>query len=163
MTQFSVRWILSLNRLSQNWGPVHGKPLRIYDDLLYIKLGGKETGGRYSLIEDVTVPGGGTPLHVHHREDESFYVLEGDYLFEANGKRFEVHAGDFVFAPRDVPHRFRNIGTRSGTMLLTLEPAGLELFFEELAAVTGPPDPVKVAPIFEKYGLELLGPPLADG
>lgn len=138
-----------------------GKPLRIYDDTIYVKLGGADTGGRYSLLEDVTAPGGGTPLHLHHREDEGFYVLEGDYLFEADGRRFEAHAGDFVFVPRGIPHRFRNIGKTAGTMLLTLEPAGLEVFFEELAAVPGPPDPVAVAPIFGKYGLELLGPPLS--
>ncbi len=73
-----------------------------------------------------------------------------------------MRTGDFVFVPRDIPHRFRNIGETKGTILLTLEPGGLEIFFEELAAVSGPPDPAKVAPIFEKYGLELLRPPLGD-
>ena len=139
-----------------------GEPLQIYGDLMYVKLGGSETGGRYSLIEDVSPPGGGTPLHVHHREDEGFYVLEGEYLFEADGERFEARTGDFVFVPRHIPHRFRNIGNTPGTILLTLEPAGLEDFFVELAAIAGPPDPAKVAPLFEKYGLELLGPPLQD-
>lgn len=139
-----------------------GEGLSIFSDLVYVKLGAQETGGHYSLIENVTPPGGGPPLHVHHREDEGFYILEGDYLFEADGKRLEAHAGDFVFIPRDTPHRFRNIGTTTGTMLLTLEPAGLEIFFEELAAIPGPPDPAKLAPIFVKYGLELLGPPLGD-
>ncbi len=139
-----------------------GEPLNIYGDLIYIKLGGKETGGRYSLLECVTDPGGGPPLHVHHREDEGFYVLEGDYILEADGKRFRAHAGDFVFVPKDTPHRFKNVGTTVGTILLTLEPGGLEEFFAELAAVTGPPDPGKVAPIFAKYGLELLGPPLTE-
>jgi mannose-6-phosphate isomerase-like protein (cupin superfamily) len=139
-----------------------GDPLNIYGDIIYLKIGSQETGGRYSLLEDVTPPGGGTPLHVHHREDEGFYVLEGEYLFEADGKRFEARTGDFVFVPRDIPHRFRNIGKTNGTILLTLEPGGLEIFFEELAAMSGSPDPARVAPIFEKYGLELLGPPLGD-
>jgi hypothetical protein len=124
---------------------LRGEPLKIFDDVIYIKLGGQETDGRYALLEDVT-----------------FYVLEGDYLFEADGKRFEAHTGDFVFVPRDIPHRFRNIGKTNGTLLLTLEPAGLEIFFEELAAVPGPPEPAKLIPLFEKYGLELLGPPLGD-
>jgi mannose-6-phosphate isomerase-like protein (cupin superfamily) len=140
----------------------HGEPLNIYGDLIYVKLSGEDTGGRYALLEDVTPPGGGTPLHVHHREDEGFYILEGHYRFEAAGKTLEAQAGDFVFVPRDVPHRFRNIGATTGTILLTLEPAGLEVFFRELAAVPGPPDPAKVAPIFARYGLELLGPPLGD-
>jgi len=138
-----------------------GKPLKIFSDSLYVKLGVEDTGGRYSLIEDVTPAGAGTPLHVHHREDEGFYILEGDYLFEASGQRFEVHAGDFVFVPKDTPHRFLNIGQSAGTILLTLEPGGLEIFFAELAAITGPPDPATLTPVFEKYGLELLGPPLS--
>jgi quercetin dioxygenase-like cupin family protein len=138
---------------------LHGEPLNIYGDRIYVKLSGKETRGRYALLEDVTPPGGGTPLHVHHREDEGFYVLEGHYLFEADGKTFEARTGDFVFGPRDVPHRFTNIGDTDGTILLTIEPAGLEDFFAELAAVQGPPDPAAIAPIFAKYGLELLGPP----
>ncbi len=141
--------------------PRRGKPLKIFSDSIYVKLGAEDTGGRYSLIEDVTPPGAGTPLHVHHREDEGFYVLEGDYLFEASGQRFEVHTGDFVFVPKHTPHRFLNIGQSSGTMLLTLEPGGLEIFFEELAAITGPPDPAILIPVFEQYGLELLGPPLS--
>ena len=137
-----------------------GAPLNIFSDLMYIKLGGQDTEGRYALIEDVTTPGGGTPLHVHHREDEGFYVLEGHYLFEADGKRFEANPGDFVFIPKHIPHRFLNIGETNGTILLTLEPAGIEASFEELAAIPGPPDPAKLAPLFEKYGLELLGPPM---
>jgi mannose-6-phosphate isomerase-like protein (cupin superfamily) len=141
--------------------PRRGKPLKIFSDTVYIKLGSEDTGGRYSLIEDVTPAGEGTPLHVHHREDEGFYILEGEYLFEAAGERFEAHAGDFVFVPKDMAHRFLNVGQTTGTMLLTLEPAGLEIFFEELAAIAGPPDPAKLAPLFEKYGLELLGPPLS--
>jgi len=139
-----------------------GDPFRIYGDTIFVKLGAQDTDGKYTLLEDVTEPGAGPPLHVHHREDEGFYILEGDYLFEADGNRFEAHAGDFVFVRRDIPHRFKNIGAALGTMLLTLEPAGIEAFFEELASVTGPPDPTVVAPIFEKYGLELLGPPIDD-
>ncbi len=138
-----------------------GKPLPVFGDTLYVKLGAADTGGRYSVIENVTPAGVGPPLHVHHREDEGFYILEGDYLFEAAGERFEAHAGDFVFVRRNIPHRFLNIGKTTGTMLLTLEPAGVEEFFMELASVAGPPNPAVVAPIFEKYGLELLGPPLS--
>lgn len=52
-----------------------GEPLNIFGDLVYIKMGSEETGGRYSLLEDVTRPGAGPPLHVHHREDEGFYIL----------------------------------------------------------------------------------------
>jgi len=126
-----------------------------------VKLSGKDTAGAYALLENVTQPNEGPPLHVHHREDEGFYVIEGDYVFEAAGKRFEAHTGDFVWVPRDTPHTFQNIGSKPGRLLLTVEPAGVEEFFQELAGLQGPPDPAIVAPIFAKYGLELLGPPLA--
>ena len=77
-----------------------------------------------------------------------------------DGQRIEAHTGDFVWAARGVPHCFQNVGSKPGRILLTFEPAGIEEFFEELAAVQGPPDPAAVAPLFVKYGLELLGPPL---
>lgn len=139
-----------------------GEPLNIFGDLIYIKVASEDSGGRYSLLECVTGPGEGPPLHVHHREDEGFYVLEGQYLVQAGEERFEVGPGDFVSVPRDIPHCFRNIGETTGTMLLTLEPGGLEEFFAEVAAVSGPPDPTALGPIFVKYGLELLGPPLGE-
>jgi len=135
-------------------------PLNIFGDLISVKLSGADTEGACSVMEDVTQPNEGPPLHVHHREDEGFYILEGDYVFEIDGRRQEAHAGDFLWAPRRIPHCFQNVGSKPGRILLTVEPAGLENFFAELAAIEGPPDPAAVAPIFEKYGLELLGPPL---
>lgn len=137
-----------------------GVPLDIYGDILYFKVTGKDTQGKYAIMESLTPPQLGPPLHVHHREDESFYILEGDYLFEVDGKQQELHAGDFAWAPRDVPHCFQNIGQTTGRMIIVIEPAGIENFFAEIAALTGPPDLAKALPIFGKYGLELLGPPL---
>jgi quercetin dioxygenase-like cupin family protein len=138
-----------------------GDPLNIYGDMLYFKLTGKETQGKYSVVETVTAPTVGPPLHVHHREDESFYILEGDFLFEVDGRQIELHAGDFAWAPRDVPHCFQNVGSTTGRLLITIEPAGIEGFFAEIAAITGPPDPAEMASLFQRYGLELLGPPMA--
>jgi quercetin 2,3-dioxygenase len=138
-----------------------GEPLNIFGDLVFLKLTGKETGGKWVVLETIAEPGYGPPLHVHHREDESFYVLEGTFLIETNGNRMEAHAGDFLFTPRGTPHTFMSMGPSVGRVLVIAEPAGLEDFFRELAALTGPPDPASVAPIFAKYGLELLGPPLA--
>jgi mannose-6-phosphate isomerase-like protein (cupin superfamily) len=137
------------------------EPLNIYGDILYLKLTGKDTQGKYTFIEDITAPNQGPPLHVHHREDEGFYILDGDYVFEVDGRRIAAHTGDFLWVPRDVPHCFQNIGSTPGRILLTLEPAGIEDFFAELATVPGPPDSAKVAPLFFKHGLELLGPPLS--
>jgi mannose-6-phosphate isomerase-like protein (cupin superfamily) len=148
----------SVVRRNQSRG---GEILNIYGDLLTIKLAGADTAGAYTVIEDRTRAGAGPPLHVHNREDESFYILEGEYLFVAAGERLLAGPGDYVFVPRGVPHTFRNIGKTESTALLILEPAGIEHFFVELAALEGPPSPETVAPVFVKYGLELLGPPLA--
>lgn len=129
--------------------------------MMYMKVTAPDSGGRYTMFEDVSQPGEGPPLHLHHNEDETFYVLKGRYLFEVDGKQFEVQEGDTVFAARGTHHCFQNISTSPGTLLVMLEPGGSEAFFTELAAVEGPPTPEKVAPIFVKHGLELLGPPLS--
>jgi len=136
----------------------------IFGDQLWIKLSHGDTGGSYAIIEDVTPPQGGPPLHRHSREDESFYVLEGDFVFEVDGERIAAGPGSTVFAPRGTAHTFQNVGARPGRMLLIVQPAGLDVFFDEVAqAVAGAarPDVALVVPLFQKYGLELLGPPLA--
>ena len=142
--------------------PLRGDVLNIFGDRILTKISGAETSGAFALMEDLSPPRGGTPLHVHHREDEGFYILEGHYLFEVSGERQEAHSGDFFWVRRGVTHRFLNISTESGRTLFTVNPAGLELFFEELAAATAgrPPDPDTLATIFQKHGLELLGPTL---
>ena len=117
-----------------------GPPLDIYGDTLYFKITGKETQGRYLIMETLTPPNLGPTLHVHQREDENFYMVEGDYLFEVDGRRIELHAGDFAWAPRGVPHCFQNIGSAIGRMLITVEPAGIEDFFGEIAAIPGTAD-----------------------
>jgi quercetin dioxygenase-like cupin family protein len=137
-----------------------GQPLNIYGDILYFKITGKETQGKYLIVETLTPPNLGPPLHVHHREDENFYIIEGDYLFEVDGRQIALHAGDFAWAPRGIPHCFQNVGSTIGRMLITVEPAGIEDFFGEVAAIPGPPDPAKIGPIGVKYGLEILGPPM---
>jgi quercetin dioxygenase-like cupin family protein len=126
-----------------------------------IKLSGKDTGGRFAVMEDVSQPKAGPPLHVHHREDETFYVLEGEFTFEVDGRRVEATEGDFVFAPRGLPHRYQNRGTSDGRLLITVQPAGLDEFFEDLSRVDAPPSPENMMPVFAKHGLELLGPPLS--
>ena len=137
-----------------------GEALNIYGSLIYPKLTGAQTGGKYAVMESTTPPGGGPPYHMHHREDEGFYVVEGQYLFEIGEQRIQARPGDFLLAPKDVPHCFQNIGKTTGTHVVIVEPAGLEVFFAEIAALDGRPDPAKVLPIFDKYGLELLGPPM---
>jgi uncharacterized cupin superfamily protein len=139
-------------------------PLDIFGDRVCVKLAGTDTAGRLAVIEDCTPPLGGPPLHRHGREDEWFYVLEGEYLFEVDGRQERCGAGAAVYAPRGTVHTFQNVGASSGRMLVVVQPAGLDAFFADLDGATRgmrEPDLSVVVPIFEKYGLELLGPPLA--
>ena len=137
--------------------------LNIFGDRIWIKLAGNDTDGNFAVMVGRTEPQSGPPLHRHLREDESFYVLEGEYLFEVDGKHIHASAGCSVFAPRGTAHTFQNVGNTPGRMLVMVQPAGLDAFFEDIAAATEgmeQPDPAVVAPVFAKHGLELLGPPL---
>lgn len=135
--------------------------LNIYGNQITPIITGKETAGSLVVFESVTQPKGGPPRHVHHREDEAFYVVQGKFLFEYGDTRVEGGPGTHVFLPRDVPHCFQNISDKVANMLSICQPAGLELFFEDISKLEGPPDPARVLPIFQKWGLELLGPPMA--
>lgn len=132
-----------------------------------VKIAGAETGDAFAQIEVRDPCGGGTPLHVHHNEDETFYVLEGEVTFFVGDERLDAAAGDFLFAPRDVPHAYV-VRSPHARMLSSISPAGIEQLFVSLGApVTGaelptemvmPPMP-EMARLFAAHGAEILGPP----
>src|SRR6516165_908090 len=135
--------------------------LNVFGNLITPIITGRETAGGLVVLEGVAQPKTGPPLHVHHREDEAFYVVEGRFLFECGDRRAEGGPGTYVFLPRDLPHCFQNIGDRQERMVAICQPAGIESFFEQVSAIQGPPDPAKIGPIAQTLGLELLGPPMA--
>jgi quercetin dioxygenase-like cupin family protein len=92
---------------------------------------GEQTGGATFAMEALVPPGGGPPPHVHTREDESFYVLDGEVEFLLGEELVNAGKGDFVSVPRGTVHRFLNTGTETARMILTFTPAGMERFFEE--------------------------------
>jgi quercetin dioxygenase-like cupin family protein len=92
---------------------------------------GRESGGAYFAMEALVPPGGGPPPHVHTREDETFYLLEGEIEFLLDDELVVAGAGDFVNVPRGTVHRFLNTGTGTARMILTFTPAGIERWFEE--------------------------------
>jgi mannose-6-phosphate isomerase-like protein (cupin superfamily) len=144
---------------SRGSGP--GRNLRGHS---YDSAGRQRHGWRYAIIDVSSPPMGGPPLHRHSREDESFYILEGEFDFETDGKLYHAGPGCSMSLPRGRPHRFQNVGSTSGRMLSIVQPAGFERFFLELAVAAAgmkEPDRSVMVPIFEKYGLELLGPPMA--
>jgi quercetin dioxygenase-like cupin family protein len=99
--------------------------------LAVIKAAAADTGGHLTVVDVTDPPGVEAPLHVHHREDEAFWILEGDVTFEVGGKMIEATAGDFVFGPRDVPHRYK-VGDGGSRMLFIFTPGG----FEDLVRAT---------------------------
>jgi quercetin dioxygenase-like cupin family protein len=115
---------------------------------------GEESGGAYFAMEALVPPGGGPPPHIHTREDETFYLLEGQVEFLLGDELVMAGAGDFVNVPRGTVHRFLNTGTETARMILTFTPAGMERFFEETLEaapnkVDGAPD--NVAEVAARY------------
>lgn len=127
-------------------------------DVVTFKITAAEMAGAFSVLETITPPGGGPPPHVHEREDETFYVLEGEFQFQIGIKRTVAGPGTMVIAPRQIPHSFRNIGLTAGKLLVVISPGGFERFmqeFSELPANT-PPEMEKLAAIGQKHGIKFL-------
>ncbi len=138
--------------------PNEGKLLDVLGEIITIKVAGEDTDGLYTILQEVSPPQGGPPLHLHHREDEAFYVLEGEYEVQCGENKIRAVPGSFILAPREIPHTFRNIGSGPSKVLVIATPAGIEKFFEELSelAKQGPPDIEKVKEIAERYEIELM-------
>jgi mannose-6-phosphate isomerase-like protein (cupin superfamily) len=115
------------------------------------------TGGAFSVVEIGQRRDGEPPLHVHHREDEAFYVLEGEMTFYVGDERLHAPAGAFIFLPRGVPHSFTVDGTGVARVLQLCSPAGVERFFSEWG--DRPLDVQALAAGLAPYGVEIVGPP----
>jgi quercetin dioxygenase-like cupin family protein len=141
-----------------------GPTMNVLGHAVTIKLARAETDGDYYVFEVVSLPGLGVPPHVHQREDEVGYIVEGEYAFWLAGEVFTATAGATIHIPRYTPHGFQNIGATAGKTLWTVTPgANFEPFFDELGALPpGPPDLAQVAAIFGRYSMDLLPPPQAE-
>jgi quercetin dioxygenase-like cupin family protein len=103
---------------------------------------GEESGGAYFAMEALVPPGGGPPPHIHTREDETFYVLEGEVEFLLGEETIDAGPGDFVNIPRGTVHRFENTGSETARLVLTFTPAGIEHWFVE--TLEGAPNDVSI-------------------
>ena len=137
-----------------------GKPVNILGIPMLIRIHGRDTNGTVSVVESHDVPGGGPPPHIHHREDETFQILEGDYEWTVGGKTFIAQSGATIFAPRGVAHTYRYLGQTPGRLMCVITPAGFEGFFEEIGAMSPQQqqDIPRVLEIAKKFGLEILPP-----
>ena len=125
---------------------------------------GQDSAGTISMFEFTISPRQGPPRHVHHREDETYYILTGEFVFEVGGTRYSLLPGSTIYAPRDVPHCWANAAAVESKMIMACTPGGFEGFFEESAkAIMNKVNPTQMNQIMAKYGCELLGPPLGNG
>ena len=144
------------------------RSLWVLGELLTYKVASQNTGGAYSLFEVATQPGGGPPPHVQHREDESFYVLEGQFELLSGKETLRLGAGSLLYVPKGTLHSHKNVGEGVGRMLVTQTPGGLyEHFFEQVGepAMDGSEPPVdvpqdmgRIVAIAVRYGIEIPRP-----
>jgi mannose-6-phosphate isomerase-like protein (cupin superfamily) len=136
--------------------------------LVLIKSTGATTGGRLAVVESWAPRGPASPLHVHHREAEFFYVIEGELAVWVGGELFEAPEGSLVYGPPAVPHTFAITSDQARFLVLT-QPTGFEDFLRDMSepatALSMPPTggpvpaPERLAMVAARYGIEILGPP----
>jgi len=145
-----------------------GRTIAVVGDVYRFLVTGDDTNGKYALWEAIVPPGGGPPPHVHSREEEGFYVLEGEITFTVKGERIVATAGTFANMPVGTPHSVRNESDRSAKMLISVAPAGLEKMFFEVGVpvepgttMTAPPtkgEIEKLLAVAPKYGIQIMLP-----
>lgn len=148
-------------------GPGEGASVWSLGGRFTTKLDGSEGEGRFTLVESLAFQSTEPPLHIHHREDEAWYVLDGKMTFYVGDEVLEAPTGSFVFAPRGIPHTF-TVDVEPTRVLVFASPAGFEQFALELgepatgderpAGLSVPP-PEALGPVAERYGIEVVGPP----
>ena len=145
--------------------PGGGERIWIVGDTLTFKATGETTDGNLVLFENLTAPGGGPPPHFHTREDEFFFVLDGEFEIRIGDELHTLEAGGYAFVPRGTVHNFRNVGKSPSRLLVGFTPGGIEGFFRESgrpATDDGPAPPVDDDEIARtmaagpKYGLEAI-------
>jgi mannose-6-phosphate isomerase-like protein (cupin superfamily) len=150
------------------YGQGEGETFWWFGALATIKASTETTDGRVAVIELLSPQGPGSPLHVHHNEDEWFYVIDGELTFWVGGRLVRASPGTFVYGPRDIPHTYTVTSARARTLVVTI-PGGFEKFMRELSqpALTAtppppaskPPDMGLITATAARYGIEILGPP----
>ena len=146
-----------------------GRTISVVGDLYRLLAEGSDTAGKYATFHATVPPGGGPPPHKHSREEESFYVLEGEITFIVDDQPTVAGPGTFVQMPVGAWHSFRNNSGRQAHMIISVVPAGLEQMFIEVgtpvavgATTIGPPSPEEIGRLLAaapRYGIEIRVPP----
>jgi quercetin dioxygenase-like cupin family protein len=145
-----------------------GKAIAVVGDIYRFLATGEETNGKYALWEATVAPGSGPPPHTHSREEEGFYVLEGEMTFQVGERNVTAGPGEFVNMPVGTQHCFRNESSKVVRMLISVAPAGLERMFFEVgqsvaqgATTAPPPSKAEIEKLLQespKYGIEIQLP-----
>jgi quercetin 2,3-dioxygenase len=126
-----------------------------------LKVGGGDTQGQLSLFYGEYCKNQGPPLHLHD-VDETFYILEGEFIFQTGDTKISVAAGDTIFVPRNMPHTYVTISD-TGKMLFMVNPTGpIEKLFEKLSSYNEMPSIEELAGLHETFGLTIVGPPITQ-
>jgi quercetin dioxygenase-like cupin family protein len=143
-----------------------GERIWIVGDTMTLKATDESTGGSLVFLENLTAPGGGPPPHVHTREDEFFYVLDGTFEIRIGDDVHALGPGGFAFVPRGAVHNFRNTADTPSRILVGFTPGGMDGFFRESgrpAVDDGPAPPldddeiVRTMAAATKYGVQAVG------
>lgn len=122
----------------------------------------QDSGGATFIMEHANRKKGGPSRHLHHNEDEWFYVLQGEYIAEIGSQRYQLKSGDSILGPREVPHAWAFVGETAGRLLIAFAPANkMEAFFRDLEKRHKTGEAYDAAEFMRQYGMELLGPPLS--
>ena len=139
----------------------HFKMKGVTLNVLDLKISSKDTDGMLTVFEqNGQTPNGGPPMHIHPNQDEFFYVLEGEYLYQAGNDKYSMQAGDTIFLPRGVQHAFVQLSER-GKLIVAYQPAGkMEEIFRITDSWASPPTNEEVVKAFEDCDMKVVGPPL---
>jgi len=138
-------------------------PLNIVGEETLVKVSAADSDGLLSFFHLDAPPMSGPPRHVHTREDELFYVLEGELVFELDGVAHVIIAGGTVYLKRGVVHAYQNFTDRTARLLIATTPGDFSSFFEEMSAMTpagGMPEMGPLLALHERYGITIVGPPM---
>ena len=144
-------------------GRLHGhiKLKGVNANILDLKISGQDADGGIAIFEQTSISQGmGTPLHVHHCQNEIFYVLDGEYIFKVGEDIFNLSQGECIFLPQKIPHCWTQV-SKKGKMEVIFQPAGkMENFFLTVAALDHEPTKEEMAKIFSDNEMEIVGPGL---
>ncbi len=141
-----------------------GEELLIMGGRFDLKVSTKDTGGDLCIYDTLRSTKGGPALHLHHAQDEWFYIIRGEFIVRVGDETLKLGPGDSAFAPRKVPHAFALVSEGEGQMLVLFQPAGtMEAFFHSMARLGREiPKNMETAlkAVFEEHGMKVVGPPL---